>query len=495
MVMEYQRTKYPNEEEPIVLASQVPQLFTNIELFENLEFNSVLALFKEVKIYQGIEKLMIESGIIFRLFYLLLVFILIGLFFYCIWNYLGFTIKRIFGLNLYENLEIIGVDDKYLRSLNIEKKEITTGKGAGVEDHYLNIFIISSPFSGTKDILKHQNFEPINLSEILDETQYQKQILKKVNKFKDTIVVIEDFGYGIDNVTAGWRTLEVIEKLQRNQNKIIIISKLSPSQVIEKYETLRAKETNKDQHLDVFIAKWKDVLAEFIEMYFSYVVSSGQKNTRKKLPKYATINKILEYELGVHEPYFRQLYDSIYIKKDEKFELTNALLIKYERDSSFEKREIFKEELLLKIQTMAHPFYYSLWNACSKDEKFFLYDLATDGFANTKNTSVIIKLLEKGLIFYDESLHIMNESFRNFILSIDKAEALEMEKELNRSGNWRVYQAVIILAVVSLVFFFIFANESIVKQFSALLAGLAATIPYILRLGGFFSPASDTVKA
>ncbi len=469
LVMKYHRFKYPNEEEPILLSAAMPTLFADIAPVKSL--------------YLLDEQGNFQSKAVSNLFITLLILIIMGIFIVSLWHYLGFTVRRIFGMNLYENMDIISVDDRYLKELKIDKQTITVGENQGQTEDYLNIFIVSSPFSSTKDIIKTSNFEPISLSEIMDEDHYKKQILSKVAKLSNKIVVIEDFGYGIDNITAGWRTLEVIEKLKTNHNKIVIISKLAPVQVIEKYESLQEKEAYKDKNLHVFVSRWKDVLAEFIEMYFSYVVSSGKP--RKRLPVSAGVKEMLEHEFSVHKPYFNQLWGSL--SKSINYEKINKL--------PAHQQETFKEELLLKIRTLAQPFYYALWNACSHDEKFFLYDLANDGFANTKNTSVIIKLLEKGLIFYDESLHVMNESFRNFILNIDKAEALEMEKELNQSGTWRIYKTVIILAIISLILFFIFANQSIVKQFSALLAGLAATIPYILRLGGFFNPGSDSVKA
>lgn len=467
VVLTYYPTKYPNVNDSVRLGAQIPKLFPD-------SFSVPTSI----------------KGII-------LSFLLI-LFLFALWKIISYIIVKMFGLNLYAYPDIIKEDDRYL--LEIDRKK--SNKRDLIHDrNELNIFVISTPFSHTKDILKDKAYKTFSLSQTLDEEHYHKKFLSKVRKTKNEIVVIEDFGYGIDTVNVGTRALEVIKILQSNHNKIVIISKLTPKQVIEKYEKLKVREFYKDQDLDLFISKWKDLLAEFVEMYFSYVVSITAN--RKRLLSDADCDDLLEYELGVHKPYFSQLHGSICKVVEEKcdgkekkikFELNDTLAEieqKLKKEGKKKELETFKEELLLKIQTLASPFYYALWNACSKDEKFFLYDLSTDDFANTKNTDVIIKLLEKGLIYCDESLHIINESFRNFILNIDKTEALEMERELQRNGTWKVYSSVIVLVIIGLIAFFIFANESIIEQFSALIAGLAAVLPYVLRLGGLYQPSVD----
>lgn len=55
------------------------------------------------------------------------------------------------------------------------------------------------------------------------------------------------------------------------------------------------------------------------------------------------------------------------------------------------------DDIILEIQLHAKSYYFELWNALTKKEKFAVYDIAKDGFINTKNRPFIHSLLKKGL--------------------------------------------------------------------------------------------------
>ena len=116
-----------------------------------------------------------------------------------------------------------------------------------------------------------------------------------------------------------------------------------------------------------------------------------------------------------------------------------------------------------------------------------MYDVAQDGFVNTNNVNGIIDLLHKGILVYDHSLQLMNESFTNFVLSkVDSDEALEKELENNRRGNWSIASAVLILVIISLIAFVSLGKINILEDVNALLGSLAAIFAVFLRLGGMF---------
>ena len=99
----------------------------------------------------------------------------------------------------------------------------------------------------------------------------------------------------------------------------------------------------------------------------------------------------------------------------------------------------------------------------------------------------IIDLLHKGILVYDHSLHLMNESFTNFVLTkVSSDEALERELESNKKGNWSTASAVLILVIISLIAFISLGKINILQDVNALLTSLAAIIAVFLRLGGMF---------
>ena len=348
------------------------------------------------------------------------------------------------------------------------------------------------PFAGAHELFgqidSSYTTRKIDLSQALEDTNFPL-VVKDVLQQKEKEIVLEHFSYGIDDRETNKRRLYLLENLLANGNSVTIISKLTPMQITAKYEELleNTKGIADKEELETRVSRWKDILSSFIKLYYSKLVCNRE---RSRLPARYTVRELIYHEMSVNRPYFERMNGTMishWNNTAAKIQLSPGMEAVGDQED-----EDIKEEVLMKIQSMAQPFYFSLWNTCSKEEKYILYDLADDGFVNTENKQVLLRLMEKGLIFYDESFHIMNESFRNFILAnIKSSEALEMEKELRKHGRWSVYSTVILILIVSLIFFVVFAHESIVNQFIALLAGITAAVPYLLRLIGLVGLSSD----
>jgi hypothetical protein len=146
-------------------------------------------------------------------------------------------------------------------------------------------------------------------------------------------------------------------------------------------------------------------------------------------------------------------------------------------------------DIILKIQSLARTHYEYLWKACTREEQYILYDIAQDGLVNSKNTQVIIALIEKGLLVYDGTLWMMNQSFRNYILTaIPPEEVSNMKREALSSGTWSTIKGPLILVIIALVGFLSLTQQETYKQAIALLGTLTASIPVIIQLLGTTSP-------
>nr|WKN34204.1 hypothetical protein K4G66_17640 [Tunicatimonas sp. TK19036] len=398
---------------------------------------------------------------------------------------LKFTILRLFGVQAFQFQKVIQIDDDLM---DYERAH---------PDHRQRLrsqhkFIISMPFAGAHELFgqidSSYTTRKIDLSQALEDTNFPL-VVKDVLQQREKEIVLEHFSYGIDDRETNKRRLYLLENLLANGNSVTIISKLTPMQITAKYEELleNTKGIADKEELETRVSRWKDILSSFIKLYYSKLVCNRE---RSRLPARYTVRELIYHEMSVNRPYFERMNGTMishWNNTAAKIQLSPGMEAVGDQED-----EDIKEEVLMKIQSMAQPFYFSLWNTCSKEEKYILYDLADDGFVNTENKQVLLRLMEKGLIFYDESFHIMNESFRNFILAnIKSSEALEMEKELRKHGRWSVYSTVILILIVSLIFFVVFAHESIVNQFIALLAGITAAVPYLLRLIGLVGLSSD----
>ena len=409
------------------------------------------------------------KSVIWNEWYTVVAFLLLITLLYGLYRAVSYASFRFFAMDLFNFMEPISLDDEYLRSRFAQNH---------VDSRQANLLVVALPFAGVQQLYEGKdNIHVLNVSEFLEEGS-----LEGLDTQKGSNVVLENFSYSIDDVSKNKHRLQLLEKLLLHKNVITIISRFSPDQILEKYEEQVTKTTEADdrENLLVQIGRWKELMSGFTKIYYSIITDAKE---RKQLKSDCSLEEMIRYELSVNRRYFIRLKGSLIKSWEEQIVLSDTL--KRVADSTDPD---IKEEILVKIQSMAQPFYFSLWNTCSKEEKYLLYDLAMDGFVNTNNLRVIKKLMEKGLVFYDEALMVMNESFRNFILStIKEAESLEMERELRRSGTWSIYSTVILLLVLGAILFVGFAHRSLVDQFVALLAGITAAVPYLLRLTGFFN--------
>lgn len=396
---------------------------------------------------------------------------------------LKYSLKDFYTWGLISRKEVFQIDDiDFLNKRNSKPLNSISS----------NLFIVTMPFAGLQNIQYPKNklltylaslSHNFSLSQLYDKDYYISK-LKYVTSIKNETVVLEHFGYNAKNILVNSRKLQILEQLLLNGNKVVIVSGVRPLQIIEFYECqieeYKLHSEAEKAKIDINnvkdqLSRWKDILSGFIKIY------PGLSRERK-FNLECNVQDMINYECRASYYFYRL---KPFLKN-----LPSTIMQSADRE--------LKEDVLLKIQSMAQPFYFSLWNTCSKEEKYLLYDLASDDFVNTKNVNCIVQLIEKGLIYMDndDRLHLMNESFRNFVLTnIKESEALEMEREVTQNGTFSIFKAVIFVIAISALLFVSFAEQAWLESVVAVLAGVAALIPSLLRLGNWFGPASDLGKA
>jgi hypothetical protein len=74
------------------------------------------------------------------------------------------------------------------------------------------------------------------------------------------------------------------------------------------------------------------------------------------------------------------------------------------------------------IEDAAEPYYRSLWDLCSRDEKLAMIQLAQEGFVNPRNVELVRRLARRRLVIVDPRFRLINESFREFVRKLEPAE-------------------------------------------------------------------------
>jgi hypothetical protein len=136
---------------------------------------------------------------------------------------------------------------------------------------------------------------------------------------------------------------------------------------------------------------------------------------------------------------------------------------------------------LSEIGNRANPYFRTLWDASSRDEKFVLFDLAQDSFLNSQYpdlNSLLRSLQSRGLIEFDPSPRLMSESFRQFVRDAGRAEGLAEIVQREGGNPWRNLRWMLLTVVAcgSVLLFFTQRNlfENIILFLGAVAGGLAA---------------------
>lgn len=403
---------------------------------------------------------------------------------FILFGFLNFTLDRVYGFG-YKKYAL----KKHLSDNLKFRFEFLLDKKSEYRSAYNNLFVVNvnAAFTcGIRNFLKEHFKDKLIVLDFY-ELQKEKHTEKKENpdlrhavapwahewaKFENWLVdktgkryvLIEHFEYGYNDVQFNKQKIDILQQLvDYEEIKVVINSEINATKLLDYYiddikrldkllkktniENLMGHQQQMD-NLKIDYKKWQHLLGSF---------------TKCVMPL-AIIGEDLELNRG---------------------EFLN-MLEKY--IGSGLKGQISADDKVLAIQQMSFPYYHAVWNSLSKEERYIVYDIAKDKFVNTINVNGIMSLLDKGILVYDYALRIMNDSFANFVLTkVDSDEALEMEIQSRKKGNWNTAFAVIFLLIISLVVFLSIGQQNFLNELNAFLTAIAALVGLLMRFGGFLS--------
>lgn len=347
------------------------------------------------------------------------------------------------------------------------------------------IFWIGLPHSGRLRYLKdhykgRDSIAIIDLGRLEPENRAQTREEGMEQQYdKAETLIITGLEYRFRDEQVNRRKLDFLEALERQWKKRIVISSfLHPQFFIEMYEErikdLKAQLNKRDveinrkmERLRMLQDDYYRIMAVFQPYYRVYhpLGSSKPFANRKSEHRLAPLVK----EECNHGQYL--------------IRLGSALLAGHENLPNTGNAERDQEDLILRIQGLAQSYYRTIWAGLTWEERLIIYDLADDGLVNAKNIPILNNLVSLGLVHYDERLSLMNDSFRNFVLTIVKPEdALRLEWESKRFGNWNLVRLPLIMLTTALLIFIFFIQPHVFESVLGLMTGLAAGLPFLVRM-------------
>lgn len=184
---------------------------------------------------------------------------------------------------------------------------------------------------------------------------------------------------------------------------------------------------------------------------------------------------------GISEVVKKQL-----LEPSESYQLlTKKWEEEYHDENVTEKTAAQKEFTILFNQYHLAKLYKKLWDGCTDNEKFFLFDLSRDGFINPKDVQLVHQLLFKGLLIKSDrgtgGLKMISVSFRNYILEKkEDAEILKLKSEFHHQGAWTKVRTPVLITIAAVCIFLFITQEDLMQRIAALIPTLTA----LFGLGG-----------
>lgn len=430
-----------------------------------------------------------------------------------LYNFLSFCLNRIYGFgykNFSNNVDLVTGEAQIEHHL---KKELFKNSSS-----YNNVFFVGVNTANTSYIksylkksgesyyvldfydfnelqLGNSNKELENFEKLVSLGRFQEEwgrIRSQFNKEgSDIFIVVEHFEYGYNDIEMNKLKLEVLKYLIDCDNfKVLVKSEINPTKLLEYYDASlkniedllkkpgisnRLELQAQADALKVDFKKWQHLLGSFVKCILPINIYKNEYSGGSEIADAGINNKTLQDELS-HGEYLDMV--NRYMKQDSQQRLS-------------------ADDTVLTIQQISYPYYFSVWNSLSKEERYIVYDIAKDRYVNTTNTNAILSLLSKGILIYDHSLRLMNDSFTNFVLTkVNSDEALEMELISRKKGTWNTAFAVILLLIVSLVIFLSIGQQNFLNDLNAFLTAIVALVGLLIRFSGFLSfGGSKTIDA
>ena len=148
------------------------------------------------------------------------------------------------------------------------------------------------------------------------------------------------------------------------------------------------------------------------------------------------------------------------------------------------------DQLLIEVGERSETHYRAIWDGCTPAEKMVLGQIAEEGLVNEKTVRTVRALMARGLVRRQPNFVVMNETFRQFVISTEShTEVAALEGQA--TSTWDAIRwPFMILLIGSLAFFFSTQHE-LYNSTLGVLTGLAAALPALVKVVSLISDRPD----
>jgi hypothetical protein len=340
----------------------------------------------------------------------------------------------------------------------------------------------------------------------------------------DSLIILDHFECGIDDPGLNLKKLEFLERLVRVQHrKVILLSTVDPMfYLVSGFPEVLSSNPDDWSSSVQILDRWASILSDFHKASF-------EDKSIREFSRNLGIqqDKLLQPEPNQQQTSFSlQLLDRIVQKCSEtaglrtfskllgilqenllqsalekpksSFALMLIDCVRQECDHTASLRRIgqrllstrlqnpeeqwessLRKEVIEDVLDRADAYYRSLWATCTKNERLVLYQLSKDGWANPKNRKEIRDLIRRGLVVRNSGFHVMNRSFRQFVLDYQYPEEVAAWDQEVKSSTWRAVRSSLLATGLVFAVWLIYSQQQVVHialGYVGVVGGAAATV-------------------
>ncbi len=404
-------------------------------------------------------------------------------------------VKRLLGEHIPDHFRVVRPSDAYSDKLNrwpflrklasnlsAHQELGTDAVREGLNQYqHIHILLLNANRTSTLALLEELNISPYG-----DKTLHIKDLLEtnaglfvfedKLNfelQKQPTRVITLAIG-GIDELsnqpTLRGLALDLLRTLVENKRiNVVLIAETAPGYRLLRQHAYAQVLTSADDtslmKVDEKLA-WSKLLSQFDK---EYIWSPAQKHN---ISNPMNIKRVVEHEsFGWKE--LKEVREKFY---DYHRRIKS-------RNSSIEDIQDYwlPEQVIEFFLVQAGPLYRKHWELCTIDEKIALYQLASGAHINPANDSVLQHLIRRGFIYRDTGWAIVNESFRQFILSAESERVVADWMDMTRSGLWPVVRIPLFIIMFVLIVLVIYSSGFTFNSVLGVATTTLGIIPLLLK--------------
>ncbi|SEK54472.1 hypothetical protein SAMN05216262_101623 [Colwellia chukchiensis] len=345
----------------------------------------------------------------------------------------------------------------------------------------------------------------IAVSQLTDCNQNIEYIVKNIlnvnNNSQAKTVIIKRLEMVALNAQQRIKALEILEYLVALGNvNIILLADITPLYRLTKQAAYPNTLATSDYANSDETVRWARLMKRFVKFYDWTPIA------RSACPSNASSAQVLAHEANSWPECQRlqqDFYDYHMATKNTEYSLRDGQL--YDQQGNLVpvtqqdallaqsiNRYWSSEQIIEFFNANSGASYRYRWELCTKAERLLLIQLANGYAPNPSNIEPLEHLIRRGYIYQDNGWHLINQSFKRFVLSAESDTVVASWLQAAMESNWQYVRIPLFTLVLVAIAVLAYSASEAIESLMAILTGVLSLTPLLLRSFNLFKGNTST---